>query len=94
MVFINNLKGYTIILAPSAEKVLNAIEQRNAIAIREKLKALVGGQQNLDVKKIVAMKRPTYRLRVGNYRVLYEIHEKEIVVKVIRIAHRKDAYDF
>ena len=32
------------------------------------------------------------RLRVGDYRVLYEIRDEELVVLVIRVAHRRDAY--
>lgn len=32
------------------------------------------------------------RLRVGDYRVLYEVRSNELVVLVIRVAHRRDAY--
>ena len=32
------------------------------------------------------------RIRVGNYRILYEVRDKELVVLVVRIAHRGDAY--
>ena len=32
------------------------------------------------------------RLRVGDYRVVYEIRDEELVVLVIRVAHRRDAY--
>ena len=32
------------------------------------------------------------RLRVGNYRVLYEVRDDELVVLVVRVAHRRDAY--
>ncbi len=53
---------------------------------------LVEGQQGLDIKKLVGSEKPTYRLRVGNYRVIYEVLEKLIVVQVIRVKHRKDAY--
>ena len=35
---------------------------------------------------------PTWRLRVGDYRILYEIHDRELLVLVIRIAHRREAY--
>jgi mRNA interferase RelE/StbE len=34
----------------------------------------------------------TFRIRVGDYRVIYEIHEDEIVVLIIRVGHRKDVY--
>lgn len=34
-----------------------------------------------------------YRIRVGDYRVVYEIHDSVLVVLVIRIAHRREVYD-
>ena len=34
----------------------------------------------------------TYRLRIGQYRILYEVHATEIVVYVLGVAHRKEAY--
>ena len=32
------------------------------------------------------------RIRVGDYRILYEVRDKELVVLVVRVAHRQDAY--
>jgi mRNA interferase RelE/StbE len=32
------------------------------------------------------------RIRVGDYRVVYEIHKQQLVILVIRIAHRQDVY--
>ena len=92
MTFINNLKGYKIVLAPNAKKILLKINSNDAHAIGKKLKDLISGAQNLDIKKLISTKYPTYRLRVGCYRVLYEIHKQEIIIKVIRIAHRKEIY--
>ncbi|MBA3673974.1 MAG: type II toxin-antitoxin system RelE/ParE family toxin [Chitinophagaceae bacterium] len=34
----------------------------------------------------------TFRLRVGVYRIIYEVHNNELVVLIISISHRKDAY--
>ncbi|OIP97155.1 hypothetical protein AUK40_03765 [Candidatus Wirthbacteria bacterium CG2_30_54_11] len=36
--------------------------------------------------------RGLWRLRVGRYRVVYEIHASEIVILILRISHRKDVY--
>jgi mRNA interferase RelE/StbE len=36
--------------------------------------------------------RVGYRIRVGNYRVLYEISDKILIVKVFEVGHRKDVY--
>jgi len=32
------------------------------------------------------------RIRIGDYRVIYEIHAQQVVILIIRVAHRKDAY--
>ena len=36
--------------------------------------------------------RRTYRLRVGDYRVIYELYNNRLVVQIIRVRHRRDAY--
>jgi len=39
--------------------------------------------------------RPTedrYRLRIGDYRVIYEVRKKKVVIYIVRIGHRKDVY--
>ena len=43
------------------------------------------------VSKLQGSQR-TYRIRVGNYRVIYELYESRLVVEVVRVRHRKDAY--
>jgi mRNA interferase RelE/StbE len=37
--------------------------------------------------------RSGYRIRVGDFRVIYEIHLKELIVEVIQMTHRKEVYD-
>jgi mRNA interferase RelE/StbE len=34
----------------------------------------------------------TYRIRIGNYRVIYEIHDETILIEVVKMGHRKDVY--
>jgi mRNA interferase RelE/StbE len=43
-------------------------------------------------KPLVGNLSPYYRLRVADYRIIYEINESEVVIIVIKIAHRKDVY--
>ena len=33
-----------------------------------------------------------YRIRVGDYRIVFEIYDRELIIKVIRIGHRRDIY--
>lgn len=50
---------------------------------------------SLQMKKFIAIVKGgviAWRIRVGSYRVIYEIHEGELRVLVITIGHRKDVY--
>lgn len=79
---------YRIDFKPRALKDLKALpvpEHRRIIA---KTEALQGGLAG-DVKKLTNF-TPEYRLRVGNYRVLFEVESGAVVV--YRVLHRKDAY--
>jgi mRNA interferase RelE/StbE len=42
-------------------------------------------------KKLVG--RDAYRIRIGDYRIIYEIEDKIITVTVIDVGHRKEIYD-
>jgi mRNA interferase RelE/StbE len=34
----------------------------------------------------------TYRIRTGNYRIIYSIHSNKLIIEIIRIGHRRDVY--
>lgn len=34
----------------------------------------------------------TYRIRVGNYRVIYEVFEDRIIIEILKVGHRKEVY--
>ena len=79
---------YTIELKPKAEKDLKGLSASNRGRVVERLRRLeedLGG----DVKKL-SNHTPEYRMRAGDYRVLFEVAENRIVV--YRILHRGEAY--
>lgn len=80
---------YAIELKPQAIKDLRRIDRSQASRIADSIERL---QQDLqgDVKKLTNH-TPEYRLRVGDYRVLFEIAGTALVV-VYRIKHRREAY--
>lgn len=41
-------------------------------------------------KRLVGSLSPYYRIRIGDYRVIYEVNNSEVLVTVIKIKHRKD----
>jgi len=79
---------YLVELMPKAIKDLKALPKSDAKKVVEKIRSLEKGL-NGDIKKLTNF-TPEYRLRVGNYRVLFEIEEQSILV--YRIKHRKEAY--
>jgi len=79
---------YEIEFKPRAMKDLKAIDRRDAHRIVEKIKAMRDDLAG-DVKHLTNS-TPLYRLRVGDYRALFEVEGGKVVI--YRIRHRKDAY--
>lgn len=52
---------------------------------------LAGEPRPLGARRILGAD-DTYRVRVGDYRVVYEVGDRVLIVFIIRVAHRKDAY--
>ena len=79
---------YQVEFKPRALKDLKSLPVAERLRIVDKAEAL---QRNLegDVKRLTNF-TPEYRLRVGNYRVLFEVNGPKVVV--YRVRHRKDAY--
>ena len=92
MTFINNVKGFALVYKESAKKDLAVLDTKFAKIIEEKLEKLVEGASNLDVTKLKAFDIPTYRLRHGDYRAIYEVYKHKIIVLVVMVGHRKSVY--
>lgn len=79
---------YLVKLKPKAIKDLQGISKPEARKIAERMKNLEQGLVG-DIKRLTNF-TPEYRLRIGDYRILFEIEGQEIIVH--RIKHRKEAY--
>ena len=73
---------------------LKKIDRAHQTIIKEKLQILVKNPQVLknNIKKLKGSKENYYRLRVGNYRVIFKKEEEQLIIIVIRIGHRKEVY--
>lgn len=40
----------------------------------------------------MAGERSTYRVRVGSYRIVYEVHDQILLIQVVRVGHRREVY--
>ncbi len=79
---------YSVELMPRAIKDLKKLPIAEAKKVIDKIRNLEKGLVG-DIKKLTNH-TPEYRLRIGDYRVLFEIEEQKILI--YRIKHRKEAY--
>ena len=82
---------YRVELTRSAEKDLKRIDRSQTASIFRALEGLEKDPRPSGFKKLAGADR-TFRIRVVNYLVVYEIEDDVLVVLVVRIAHRKDVY--
>ncbi|MBE2180221.1 MAG: type II toxin-antitoxin system RelE/ParE family toxin [Chthoniobacterales bacterium] len=85
------MASYRIEFTRSAEKDLRKIDRSRVAAILRKVEQLELNPRPDGSKKLAGADR-TYRIRIGDYRVVYEIEDDVLVVLVIRVGHRKDVY--
>ena len=76
---------------PSAQKQLDALKGDIHGRIVKAVRKLKDNPRPVGCKKLKGLD-DTYRIRVGDYRIVYEIHDDVLIVLVIRIAHRREAY--
>ncbi|HUU78745.1 MAG TPA: type II toxin-antitoxin system RelE/ParE family toxin [candidate division Zixibacteria bacterium] len=88
----SNARGreYTIYFLPVAEKELEKLPKQIKKQILEVIHSLKFPFQVPAIK--MRNTNDTYRTKVGDYRIIYKIYNAEVIVVVIRIAHRKKAY--
>lgn len=79
---------YKIEITKRALKDLKKIDQRNAVNILDKIENLSDDLTG-DIKKLTDF-TPEYRLRVRNYRVLFDVDNN--VIRIYRVKHRKEVY--
>jgi mRNA interferase RelE/StbE len=79
---------YNIQFKPRAVKDIERLSSRIELQIIKRIEAMSDDLKG-DVKRLTNL-TPEYRLRVGDYRVLFEVENKNIVV--YRVRHRREAY--
>ena len=82
--------AYSIDLKPEASKKLNSFDKEMHRRILKAIIALADDPRPLGCTMLKVEKR--YRIRVGDFRVVYEIHDSRLLVLVVRIGHRSSVY--
>lgn len=81
---------YNVKFKPSAVKQLKKIDKKQAGRIVAKIHLL--GEEPFPAASTPLVGTDAYRMRVGEYRVIYQVDGNELLVLVIRIGHRREVY--
>ena len=82
---------FRVELARRAERALLALPAEFSARIEARIDALVRDPRPSGAKKL-AGDEELYRLRVGDYRVLYQVRDRVLVVLVVDVGHRREVY--
>ena len=84
------MRRYEVMLRKSVAKDLRAIPNRDVRRILTTIESLSKEPRPMGSEKLSGQER--YRVRQGDYRIIYEIRDDEVVVVVVKVGHRREAY--
>ena len=82
--------SYSLFLKPSVEQDLRRIPKKELQRIDSRLLGLVENPRPPGCERLVGANH--YRLRQGNYRIIYAVDDEQKAVFVVRVQHRRDVY--
>jgi mRNA interferase RelE/StbE len=85
------MASYRLEITASAEKQLAKLPVADRVRVARKIVELAAVPRPRGCRQLRGQE-DVYRIRVGVYRVIYSIEERLIVVLILKIGHRKDAY--
>jgi mRNA interferase RelE/StbE len=81
---------YKILLRKSVLKDLDKIPKKELQRIIQKIRRLAHDPRPQGYEKISGLDR--FRIRLGNYRIIYSVQDDELTIWVVKIGHRRDVY--
>jgi mRNA interferase RelE/StbE len=81
---------YNLVVKRSVAKDLKAIPKKDVKRIISAIRGLASEPRPPGAKKLSGQDR--YRIRQGNYRILYTIEDEKLIVCVVRVGNRRDVY--
>ncbi len=82
--------SYSVRIKKSAEKELRGLPKKNLKQILSRIRALAANPRPVGCEK--SSEADWYRVRQGDYRIVYIIDDDEFLVEVVKIGHRKEVY--
>lgn len=84
------MEKYNIYIKPSAAKELEKVPKKVLQKIVGRIKRLSKNPRPFGCEKLSDQEK--YRIRQGNYRIVYSIENKKLTVIVVKVGHRRDVY--
>ena len=84
------MASYSILLTKSAAKELESVPTKDRERIVTKIGGLAHNPRPVGVEKLSGDDK--YRIRQGDYRILYEIVDADLIVTVVRVGNRREVY--
>ena len=84
------MASYNIIFHRDFQKELKKIPKKDVLRILDAIGALAGNPYPPGSNKLSGS--DAHRIRIGIYRVVYRVEDGELIVYILKIAHRKDVY--
>lgn len=84
------METYKVLLKKSAAKELEKVPEKDRKKVIKNIRDLSLDPRPQGVKKLSGQEK--YRIRQGNYRILYQIVDEELIIYVVGVGHRKDIF--
>ena len=85
------MASFNIKWKSSAKKELKKIDRNEILKILIEIEKLSKEPYPINYKKLLGTEH-IYRIRIGNYRVIYSVQNGELIIEIIRVRHRKEVY--
>ncbi len=82
---------YTVVLTKTAQKQLDKLPDSIAAKLLDAIEELAKNPRPEGAKKLKG--RSGYRIRQGDYRILYDINDDVLIVEVVAVGHRRAVYE-
>ena len=83
------MSQYTVEISRQAVKAIARLERADPLRIRAAIDLLAGEPRPPGCVEL-ASEASAYRVRVGDYRITYDVIDDRLVIQVVRIGHRRD----
>lgn len=85
------MESYSIQISATAEKALKKIPKKDLPKVIQAIQSL-GPQPFPPGHRKLKGEEDVYRIRQGNYRIIYEVRKSVLLIRVLKLGHRKDIY--